>query len=70
MKCFFVKARSQLKIEVYCGCYTVSLGKYFPMFQEYSAFIFRVCNLRRRTVWKGKVYCTDEGSAFLQDIGN
>jgi hypothetical protein len=25
---------------------------------------------RRRTVWKGKACCIDEGSAFLQDMGN
>jgi hypothetical protein len=52
---YFLKARSQLKIEVYCGCDTVSLGKYFPVFWGYSAFIFRVWSPRRRTVWKGKM---------------
>jgi hypothetical protein len=42
------------------------------MFWEYSAFIFRVSSprRRRRTVWKGKLRCVDEGSAFRGDIGN
>ena len=52
----FVKARSQLKIEVFCGCDVVSLGKYFPVFQRNIVRSFSgSSSLRRRTKWKGKV---------------
>lgn len=53
------------------GCDAVSMGKYFPMFQRNITRSFSgSSSQRRRAVWKGKVYYTDEGSAFLQNIGS
>lgn len=48
------------------GCDTVSMGKYFLMFQRnIVGSVSGSSNPRRRVVWKGKVYYTREGSAFL-----